>query len=59
MQKFEFDFESDPWVYVITDSKEQARRFFGCPPYWPCKFHGFDSRGRGRVFAVKTPLPQQ
>lgn len=48
-----FDFEPDPWLYVATHTRDDARRFFGAPPGWPVEFDRFDESGR-RVWRVKA-----
>src|SRR5262245_19184837 len=48
------EFTPDPWLRVIADDADAARRFFGAPPNWPVKFGGFAQHRKGRVWLVKS-----
>jgi hypothetical protein len=52
MKAEKIEFEMDDWLYVQADNEEAARKFFGAPPNWPVKFHGFETRRPGRVYKV-------
>ena len=45
-------FTPNEWVRVVTDTADNARRFFGAPDGWPVRFIGFRTDRPGRVWEV-------
>jgi DNA-dependent RNA polymerase auxiliary subunit epsilon len=48
------EFEPDEWLYVEAATADDARKFFGAPPYWRVEFDRLTTDRPGKVWRVQS-----